>query len=545
MVVARERVSMPLRVFATRKSNCWERLMQEKEHERNTHVPKAGDGGSKSSDVSRRCLLRASAAGALAGAATGQVLGSSALAQGAANNEVLDQLGRDRPDKTRPILIKGGMVLSMDRAVGDFTTADVLIEGTKIKEVRPNIAVSNAAVVDAKGTVVMPGFVDTHLHMFQTNLRAFFADAAYFQSSLYQDYRRAAAPGGAFEHYEPEDAYLGQYVGALGNINGGVTTVCDMSQISNTPAHSDACVRAFTDSGLRTVFALSPPPGNAGANSAYPQDIRRLKQRYFSSTDQLITLALQPGLNVANFQLAREVGVPIFQHVNTADLGLELEALAMGPDCTYVHVTLLNKSTWRKIADTGGKVSLSTIAESTVGVGTPAIQDAIDAGVLARTSFGTDAETFMTCDFFSQMRTAFSTQRLLALRASNNGTVNKPVPISCREVLEMATIGGARGANLQDKIGSLTPGKEADIIMLRTDRINVSPVCNVPGAIVTLMDTSNVDTVFVGGNALKWAGQLVGVNIGQVLDRITESRDGILRRTGWSLDLFGTCCVHP
>jgi 5-methylthioadenosine/S-adenosylhomocysteine deaminase len=271
----------------------------------------------------------------------------------------------------------------------------------------------------------------------------------------------------------------------------------------------------------------------------------RLKQRYFSSADQPVTLALQPGLNAANFQLARDVGAPIFQHINTADIGLQLEALAMGPDCTYVHVTLLNKSTWRKIADTGGKVSLSTIAESTVGVGTPAIQEAIDAGILARASFGTDAETFMTCDFFSQMRTAFSTQRLLALRASYNGAVKEPVPISCREVLEMATIGGARGANLEDKIGSLTPGKEADIVMLRTDRINVSPICNVPGAIVTLMDTSNVDTVFIGGNVLKWEGQLVDVNVGQVLQRISESRDGILKRTGWPLDLFATCCVHP
>lgn len=520
--------------------------MQGNKHGGHTHDANTGDeyedGGSKSFGLSRRFLLQA---GALVGTATSQLVGDSALARGTKENEVFDGLKRGKRDRTRRILIKGGMVLSMDRAVGDFAKADVLIEGTKIRAVQPDIAVSNATVVDAKGTIVMPGFVDTHLHMFQTNLRAFFADAAYFGSSLYQDYRRAAAPGGVFEHYQPGDAYLGQYVGALGNINGGVTTVCDTSQISNTPAHSDACIQAFNDSGLRTVFVLSPAPGNAVATSAYPQDIRRLKLRYFSSADQPVTLALQPGLNAANFQLAREVGVPIFQHINTADTGLQLEALPMGPDCTYIHVTLLNKSTWRKIADTGGKVSLSTIAESTVGVGTPAIQEAIDAGILARASFGTDAETFMTCDFFSQMRTAFSTQRLLALRASNNGAVNEPVPISCRDVLEMATISGARGANLEHKTGSLTPGKEADIIMVRTDRINVSPICNVPGAIVTLMDTSNVDTVFIGGNVLKWRGQLVDVNIGRVLDRITESRDGILKRSGWSLDLFGTCCVHP
>jgi hypothetical protein len=179
--------------------NSRERLMQGNNHGDHTHDQNTSgeykDGGSKPSVVSRRFLLQATSAGALAGAATSQMLGNSALAQGARNNEVLDQLKRDRPDRPRRILIKGGMVLSMDRAVGDFTTADVLIEGTKIREVRPNVAVSDATVVDAKGTIVMPGFVDTHLHMFQTNLRALFADAAYFGSSLYQDYRRASAPG--------------------------------------------------------------------------------------------------------------------------------------------------------------------------------------------------------------------------------------------------------------------------------------------------------------------------------------------------------------
>jgi 5-methylthioadenosine/S-adenosylhomocysteine deaminase len=98
---------------------------------------------------------------------------------------------------------------------------------------------------------------------------------------------------------------------------------------------------------------------------------------------------------------------------------------------------------------------------------------------------------------------------------------------------------------VEDKIGSLTPGKEADVIMLRADRINVAPICNVPGAIVTLMDTSNVDTVSIGGSVRKWAGQLVDLDVDQLLNRITQSRDGIPKRTGWSLDLFGTCCVHP
>ncbi len=502
----------------------------------------------RSAGSSRRDFFK-SAAGAAAATSAGQLLADQAAAKALPDRgDVFERLNRSKNDPKRRILIKGGTVLTMDPAVGDFAVADLLIEGGTIKAVGPNIKASDAAVVDASDTIVMPGFVDSHLHMFQTNIRSYFADAGYFGSALYPDYRRASAVGGVFEKYTPEDAYLGQYVGAVGNINGGVTTVVDMSQISHTPEHSDASIRAFVDAGLRTVYAYTGGAGSGVETSAFPQDIHRLKRSYFASNDQMVTLALNTGVDAKRIQLAREVGVPIFTHVNFDEAGLQLEALAqsglLGPDCTYVHVTLLRDSTWKTIADTGGKVSLSTIAEQTVGVGTPAIQEAIDHGIQGRTSFGTDAELFMTCDFFSQIRAAFTVQRLLALRASNNGQVATPRPISCREILEMATIGGARGANLDHKVGTLTPGKQADIITLRTDRINVSPVSNVAGAVVTLMDTSNVDTVFIGGRVMKWRGQLVGVNVPKMLKQITASRDQLLKRAGWPLEPFGTCCSH-
>src|SRR5262249_52439230 len=151
-----------------------------------------------------------------------------------------DWLQGSSRDKHRRILLRGGMILSMDPAVGDFAKGDVLIEGKTIKAVQPNIGgVANALVVDASNTIVMPGFVDTHDHVFETNIRGYYADAAYFTSALYTDYR--ATFTGVFSKYNLEDAYLGMYVGALRNIDCGVTTVCDTSQISISPDHTDAC----------------------------------------------------------------------------------------------------------------------------------------------------------------------------------------------------------------------------------------------------------------------------------------------------------------
>lgn len=493
--------------------------------------------------TSRRDFFKSAAVGAVAATSACQILSNQAMAHGD-RDRVFDLLDRSKRDRKRRILIKGGIVLSMDPAVGDFMKADVLIEGKHIKAVGPNIKASNAITVDASNTIVMPGFVNTHHHQFQTNTRNYFADAYYFQSQLYPDYRRAGAPGGIHEKYTPEDCYLGEYMGSVTNISHGVTTVCDTSQVSSTPQHSDACVQGLMDSGLRAVYAYTQGPGNSvtGPNYAFPQDIRRIKQRYFNSDDQLVTLAFG-GFNwPVIFPLARELDLPIFAHVSGPVTGPQVEGLGIGPDCTFIHCMSLPDSTWRKMADNGAKVSICAVSEPTVANGTPPFMEVAKYGMASRTSFSTDTESFITADFFSQMRGAFTVQRFLTLQQSNNGQLASPVPITCREVIEMATMGGATGANVDHKVGSLTPGKEADIIMLRTDMINVSPITNVPGAIVTLMDTSNVDTVFIAGNVKKWKGKLVDVDVPKLLRRMEKSRDELFARTGWVIEPFGTCC---
>src|SRR5882724_10845903 len=247
--------------------------------------------------TSRRQVLQA--AGALvAGAAASQPLSASA------------QTDADlaRLQGARRILLKGGLVLSLDRQVGDFAQADVLIEDGKIREVRPNIAVApdGAAVVDAANRIVIPGFVDTHVHSYQGLLRSTLANGV-VDPDYNRDIQNNLTPA-----YAPADVYAGLLVTALGMIDMGTTAIVDISQISHTPEHSDACIRALQESGIRALYGYSRGIGPA---AQYPQDITRLQRTYFSSKDQLLTLALNCLLDPKVFAVAREHGVPAVLHL--------------------------------------------------------------------------------------------------------------------------------------------------------------------------------------------------------------------------------------
>jgi 5-methylthioadenosine/S-adenosylhomocysteine deaminase len=214
----------------------------------------------------------------------------------------------------------------------------------------------------------------------------------------------------------------------------------------------------------------------------------------------------------------------------------------MGPDNEYVHCTQLSEDTWKAIADTGGKVSIAPAIEMQMRHGMPPFQKALDHGI--RPSLSVDVECNMTADMFSIMRTAFTLQRAMVNERGVAGEKNLPKMLTCRDVIGMATLEGARCAHLDNKIGTLTPGKEADIILLATDRINVFPMNNVPGTVVTMMDTSNVEHVFVAGQVRKWRGRLVGVDLAKLKKQIETARDGMLARANYSKNLFGTCCTQ-
>ena len=445
---------------------------------------------------------------------------------------------RARVQGARRILLKGGVVLTLDPQVGDFAEADVLIEDGRIRGVRPNIPLpaEAAAVVDATNRIVLPGFVDTHSHSYQGLLRGMLADGL-VEPDYNRDIQRALTPA-----YQSGDAYIGTLATVLGMIDAGTTCVVDISQVNHTPEHSEAGIRALQESGIRAVYAYS---NGSGPGVQYPQDIVRLQRNYFNSKDQLLTLALGLGLDAKLFALARDIGVPAVAHVrnvlpgrNDAERLLELgRAGLLRPGDEYIHCLHLTDAAWRLIKDSGGRVSLSTAIEMTMGHGTPAVQDALDHGV--RPSLSSDHGVTLAQDAFTAMRATLTLQRLMLLQRARNGEQNLRPLLTPRGVLEFATIEGARCANLDGKVGTLTPGKEADIVMLAADRIDTWPLNNAPGAVVNLMNPSHVDAVFIAGKVKKWRGNLVDIDRARVLRLLQEARDGVVRRAGFRWNVLG------
>jgi cytosine/adenosine deaminase-related metal-dependent hydrolase len=478
-------------------------------------------------ETSRRGFLQAGAGVLVAGAAA---LPGTALAQSAGAPAADAELGRLQG--ARRILLKGGLVLSLDRQVGDFARADVLIEDGKIAAVRPDIAVSDdaTATVDATNRIIIPGFVDTHSHSYQGLLRNILTNGV-----LNPDYNRDIQSN-LTPAYLASDAYMGVLVTALGLMDMGTTTIVDISQVSHSPEHSNACIAALKDSGIRAVYAYYR---GAGPAAQYPQDITRIQRTYFSTKDQLLTLALGTSIDAKLYGLAREVGVPAVLHINNLSAQiLELgRAGLLRPGDEYIHCTHLNDEAWRLIRDTGGHVSLSTEIEMAMGQGLPAIQEALDHGV--RPSLSSDHGATLAQDFFSVMRSTFTLQHLQLFQRAFKGEQNLPRRLSPRDMLEFATIEGARCANLDSKVGTLTPGKEADIVLLAADRISIWPLNNAPGVVVNLMNPSHVETVFIGGKVKKWRGNLVGVDVPHLLGLVAEARDRVLRRAGFQMNLLG------
>jgi cytosine/adenosine deaminase-related metal-dependent hydrolase len=432
-------------------------------------------------------------------------------------------------------LIKGGMVLSMDPAVGEMAVGDVLIEGDKIIEVGRNLSVDGAEVFDAAGMIVMPGFVDTHRHIWEGVLRNIGTDVPLEGRTSYISFvLHKLAPA-----FRPEDAYVGNLVSALGAIDAGITTLLDWSHIQGSPAHTDAVVAALEDSGMRAVFAYGFPWWGKW-EERQPSWFVRAATEHFSTKDQMLTLALAaPGPEFTDFEitrdhwkLAREADARISTHVGVGSYGLDSklqemgEAGLLGADTTYIHCTTLNDTEIQMIVDTGGTVSLASPVEMMMGHGMPPIQKFLDRGL--RPSLSVDVETNVPGDMFNQMRSVLALQRARATALGRD-------PVSPREVLTYATVDGARANGLDHKVGSLTPGKQADVIMLRTDLINVTPLNDPATAVVAGMDTSNVDTVIIAGRVMKRAGRLEHVDWPAVKRAVEESRDYVIQKSGFRL----------
>lgn len=437
------------------------------------------------------------------------------------------------------MVIKNGFVVSLDPSTGDRPHTDVLVIDGKIAEIAADISMDGAEVIDATGCIVMPGFVDTHRHTWESALRGS------MPSCTLDDYLSTVI--GAFgPAYQPEDIYIGNRLGALEALNAGITTLVDWSHCNNTPDHADEGIRALRDSGIRAMYAHGMPAGaewwfDSALN--HPEDARRVRETHFSSTDDLLTFALAlrgPGVSrpdvVRNdWALARELEARITVHVGmriTGVHGSPIQDLAdaglMGADTTYIHATTNTAAELKHIAASGGSTSLAPYVELLMGHGHPPITALRELGI--ETSLSTDVATSVPGDMFTQMRTALAYDRIQAF----GDDVDKAFAPALQhwDVLRSATIAGARACGLEDRIGTLTPGKDADIVLLRADAVNTMPVVDPQATIVTSADTSNIDTVLVRGAIRKRHGKLVDVDLAALLSKVEASRDRILDAAG-------------
>jgi cytosine/adenosine deaminase-related metal-dependent hydrolase len=434
-------------------------------------------------------------------------------------------------------LIKGGTVISVDPAVGDFDTGDVLIEDGAIAEVGPNIDAGDAEVIDATDRIVLPGLIDTHRHTWQALFRNIGSDwtLAHYFTGLH---------GTMSERYRPEDTYAGNLIGTLEALDGGITTLLDWSHNLNTPEHSDAAIKALQETGSRVIFGHGCGFAHWAPVSSLPhdEDIRRVASQYFSSDDQLVTLAMAPRGNQfatldvteSDYRLADELNIRITCHAGDGEWGKgrPIAQLAerglLGPSQTYVHCNSLADDELKMMADHGCTASISPDIELQMGHGWPATGRLLDAGV--RPSLSIDVCCSNGGHLFGTIRATIGTQRGFDnAEASESGGLTE-LRLTCRDVLEFATIEGARAVGMDSKIGSLTPGKRADVILIRTDNFGMTPLNNPIGAVVYNAHPGLVDTVLVDGKVVKRDGTLVGVDVARVRRLAVESRDDILRR---------------
>jgi 5-methylthioadenosine/S-adenosylhomocysteine deaminase len=493
---------------------------------------KTGRSGQVSGS-SRRDLLKAGAV-LVASAPT---LPGAAAAQGLerADTRTVDRLVRQSADPNRRILVKGGTIVSLGRQVGDFEQGDVLIQGKRIVAVAHNIESSGAQVIDASNTIVIPGFVDAHRHSWEGQLRRINPNAptlAAYSAATHLSFAKS---------YRPQDMYAGNLITALGCIDAGITCIIDNSHNARSARHSDEAIRALLDSGIRAVHASGAPQAGDWEHQ-WPQDLERLKKQYFASDDQLVTLRMFSGPDRDNWMLARRLGLRITTEFNGPRAAEVIEPFfvdkLVGPDNTFNHCGALPDGTWRHIHDAGVSVNVCPRSDSQYGLGEgiPGFQRALDHSI--KPGFSIDNETSYGTDMFTEMRVAFHIQRAIAANRKLNGDLNAPTPVSARAVLECATVNGAACAGLSSKIGTITPGKEADIVLIRTNEINLYPSNNAIGTVVSAADSRNVDTVIIGGRVRKFRGKIIGLEWEKFRRMVDDSRSYLFERQGYRPDMF-------
>jgi 5-methylthioadenosine/S-adenosylhomocysteine deaminase len=445
------------------------------------------------------------------------------------------------------ILIKGGALVTMDRGIADLPAGDVLIENDRIAAIAPQLPVPDGAqVIAAADCIVLPGLINAHVHTWQSALRGIAADwtVAKYMAAMHR---------GLATLFRPEDLYIANLMGALNQIHCGSTTLADWCHNNPTPEHTDAAIDGLAESGIRAVFLHGSPKPNPKPGQKHfseipmPRaEIGRLRKGRFAGRDGLISFGLAvlgPYYSIYevtrhDVELAREFDLLASMHVGggvpIAAGGFERLAKEglIGGRFNVVHGNDLSADVIRTITDRGGMFTVTAEIELQMGYGDPLTGqlNALNAPV----SIGSDVEPAARGDLFTAMRVTLQherNRRTLEILAET-GSRPEAIPVTCRQALEWATINGAKMLGLDHRIGSLAPGKQADIILLRSGDLNLFPVHDPVASAVMQAGVANVDTVLIAGRVVKRGGKLLYADIEQKKSALRGSGERILSDFG-------------
>lgn len=491
--------------------------------------------GERIPGLSRRSLLARAA-----GLASATVAGSSFL--GGLLGAVPPAGADDDPPtrgrelrKRQSFLIRGGYVVSMDDAIGNLREADVLVQDGVIVAVGARLPARGAQAIDASRMIVIPGFVDTHWHVWNGLQRNLLAPGfEYFPA------KTATAP-----YYTPDDFYNSDMLSFMEAINAGITTVNNYAHNTRTTEHVEAELQAHLDSGIRGRYNWSTIDGQAGTVPLPIDEIRRVHAKWFAASSPFEGLTdlgvgfrnpgTQPGTFAIDSSIAIELGLPLITHSGQSARGIDATLLRslgfLGPKTILVHYVHATPEDRAAMAETGASLSYSIHSElrlGTRGNQQEQILRMVAGGV--NVSLSCDANSLGPISHFQAMNVLYN------IGIPWLGTPSEPLPaLTFRDVIEMATINGAVAMGLGDVTGSLTPGKRADIVCVRADAVNMAPAADPECALVMSASVANVDTVLVDGRLVKRNGKIVRFPVDAIIRRAARSAFDVRTRAGGRL----------
>ncbi|MET8311299.1 amidohydrolase family protein [Micromonospora sp. NPDC005173] len=437
----------------------------------------------------------------------------------------------------RPVVFRNGLVLTMDDAHTVLPGADVLVIGDRFAEVGVGLtAPDDALEIDATDGILMPGMVDTHRHMWQTAMRGYGADWTLTQYFVWYYLESGKL-------FRPEDVYAGNLLGAIEAIDAGVTTTVDWSHGLQTPDHADAAVDALEAVPGRFVLAYGNIQQGPWEWAASPEfrdfHRRRIDGGKLAGFQMAFDVTGDPAFpEQAAFEVARELGAAVTTHAGvwgaTNDDGIRLmhEHGFMNPSTVYVHAATLTHDSYNRIAATGGSVSVSTESEQSAGQGYPPTWQLRHHDIPV--SLSMDTSVWWSGDLFSAMRSTLGADRSREhLEAHAKQDTITHCHLRAEQVVEWATRGGARALGMDATIGALTPGRQADVVLIKNDASPVMfPILNPHGHVVFQAQRGDVHTVLVGGRVVKRDGRLVDVDLAAARAKVAATIDHLRETMG-------------